>query len=394
MVAGLYAAALSYRIYRTRLDLWLPDYAKWAWIASPAPDKPVHVFLFLTDHFEPASHADIVERWVNEYPRLANRHRDSNGRPLQHTWFFPVEQMRDEYLLSLRNLVTAGYGEVELHLHHGNDTWDSALGRYQTGIAYLQKFGFLKTIDNQTQFAFIHGNNSLDNSRGAKFCGVNQELSLLRKLGCFADFTFPNAWDASQPSAVNQIYEATDDDRPKSYGTGNALAMGRPLAGDLTIFTGPLFIRPTLNPRKLFFEIDNADIHPTYPASETRVDSWVRANIHVGGRPEWVFIKLSGHGAASDADADAFLGPALDRAVSYLESRYNDGRDFVLHYITAREAYNLARAAAAGAKGDPVQYLDWIVKPYVANGERRALSGASAQARQLPRPDRRTPLSP
>ena len=51
----------------------------------------------------------------------------------------------------------------------------------------------------------------------------------------------------------------------------------------------------------------------------------------------------------------------------YLEARYNDGVNYILHYVTAREAYNVARAAAAGATGEPPQYYDYVVKPYVAD---------------------------
>ncbi len=74
-----------------------------------------------------------------------------------------------------------------------------------------------------------------------------------------------------------------------------------------------------------------------------------------------------GHGAASDAEIQESLGPHFDRALSYLEKRYNDGVHYVLHYVTAREAYNLVRAAAAHLHGDPRQYLDWIIPPYVAD---------------------------
>ena len=54
-------------------------------------------------------------------------------------------------------------------------------------------------------------------------------------------------------------------------------------------------------------------------------------------------------------------------ALSYLERAYNDGNRNVLHYINAREAYNLARAAAEGAKGAPQAYLNAYIKPYQAN---------------------------
>jgi hypothetical protein len=87
----------------------------------------------------------------------------------------------------------------------------------------------------------------------------------------------------------------------------------------------------------------------------------------VEGRPEWRFIKIHTHGASNKVDADEILGPELDQALSYMEKAYNDGAHYVLHYVTAREAFNLARAAVDGKQGDPRQYYDYLIPPYVAN---------------------------
>src|SRR5262245_23678772 len=133
------------------------------------------------------------------------------------------------------------------------------------------------------------------------------------------------------------------------------------------IFEGPLVFAPTLSVRRLFFELDDGNIHEAVPASAERLDRWVHANIHVPERPDWVFVKVFAHSISSDQDADAALGPAIDQALSYVESRYNDGTHYVLHYVTAREAYNLARAAADGVSGDPRHYFDYIVGPYQAD---------------------------
>ena len=103
--ALLYGVALAYRGYRTRMDIWLPAYLKWSARSSPAQDRPIHIFFFFTDHFEPARRVDLFDRWMREYPKLAARHRDHAGRPLQHTWFYPVEQKNDAYLIGLKNLV-------------------------------------------------------------------------------------------------------------------------------------------------------------------------------------------------------------------------------------------------------------------------------------------------
>ena len=34
-----------------------------------------------------------------------------------------------------------------------------------------------------------------------------------------------------------------------------------------------------------------------------------------------------------------------------------------LHYVTAREMYNVARAAMDGVLGEPSEFFDYIVKP-------------------------------
>ena len=239
----------------------------------------------------------MMDRWVSEYPKIADRHRDSAGRPWQHTWFYPGEQPIDRNMTALQKLVAGGYGETELHLHHFNDTPQSARERFERAIAWFQTFGFLKSADGATHFGFIHGNWSLDNSRGNAFCGNNRELAMLRELGCFADYTFSSIFEVSQPSSVNNIFEATDDDGPKSYDRGVPWQAGVRPAGDLAIFQGPLLLVPTARPAKLFLEVENAEIHAAVPVTPRRVDAWMRANIHVGGRPEWRFIKIHTHGA-------------------------------------------------------------------------------------------------
>jgi len=368
LLAGLYLAAWCYRIVTRQYYIWLPGYVTWLLHQEKAATAPVHIFFFFVDHFEPGQDAAMMDRWAREYPRIADRHRDSSGRVWQHTWFYPGEQPIDRNMVALRKLVAAGYGETELHLHHFNDTPQSARERFQRAIAWFQTYGFLQTAGGATHFGFIHGNWSLDNSRGNAFCGNNRELQMLRELGCFADYTFSSIFVESQPSTVNNIFEATDDDGPKSYDRGGVpLRVGVAPVGDLVIFQGPLLLVPTARPNKLFLEVENAEIHAVAPVTPRRMDAWVRANIHVEGRPEWRFVKIHTHGASAREDADEILGPELDGALRYMETAYNDGTHYVLHYVTAREAFNLARAAVDGKQGDPRQYYDYLIPPYLAN---------------------------
>lgn len=58
-----------------------------------------------------------------------------------------------------------------------------------------------------------------------------------------------------------------------------------------------------------------------------------------------MLIKLFGHRAQSAAHVHAVTGPAYHDLLSTVEREYNDGGSYVLHDVTARVAYNIARAA-------------------------------------------------
>lgn len=367
---ALYAVAFAARAYLRMYYVFLPDYLlRWS-VFGTAPlltSRPTHVFLLMADHFEPED-VDVVKEWARRYTALAERHRDSAGRPPQHTWFFPAEQMWPPILHVLASMAAAGLGEVELHHHHAYDTEETLRDALSNAITDFQHYGFLKTLDGRTQFAYVHGNSGLDNSNGDWLCGVNTEIRLLRELGCFADFTFPSLFEESQPRRVNSIYATRDDDQPKSYDRRLPLTALRDGTADLMIFEGPLIFSPSLNARRLFFDLDDGDIHAAEHASPSRVGRWIRANVHVPERPDWVFVKLFAHGISTPGDIEAVVGADYGEMLGYLEREYNDGTRYVLHYITAREAYNLARAAAEGAKGEPQQYLDTYAPPYAVNG--------------------------
>ena len=46
-----------------------------------------------------------------------------------------------------------------------------------------------------------------------------------------------------------------------------------------------------------------------------------------------------------------------------LTRNYNDGKEWILHYVTAREMYNIAIAAMEGKSGDPNEYRDYRLTP-------------------------------
>jgi hypothetical protein len=366
--AGVIALAIRSR----NLQIWLPDYLRRR--RRPKVAGPTHVMFCFVDHFEPAwGKADFatqqrrVQRWCTEYRALAVRHRDADGVHPQHTFFYPEEEYAPEHLDALQSLCADGFGEIEVHLHHDNDTeanFRATISRFCTLLH--ERHGSLPR-DPRTgalRFGFIHGNWCLDNSRpDGRWCGINNELVLLRELGCYADFTLPSAPSDTQTATINSIYYATDDPAaPKSHDRGVPVRVGGTPSGDLLLVQGPLGLNWKDRRAGIMPRIENADVRGGQPPTRERIDAWIDAGIHVEGRPDWVFVKVHTHGT-QERDIDTLLGPPVDAMHAYLESAYNDGERYVLHYVTAREAYNIIKAAEAGATGNPHRYRDFELPP-------------------------------
>lgn len=370
---ALVAVVLAALAIRSRnLQIWLPDHLRRR--RRPKVAGPTHVMFCFVDHFEPAwGKADFatqqhrVQRWCTDYRALAGRHRDADGVHPQHTFFYPEEEYAPEHLDALQSLCADGFGEIEVHLHHDNDTeanFRATIARFCTLLH--ERHGSLARDPRSgaLRFGFIHGNWCLDNSRpDGRWCGLNNELVLLRELGCYADFTLPSAPSDTQTATINSIYYATDDPlRPKSHDRGVPVRVGGAPSGDLLLVQGPLGLNWKDRRAGVMPRIENADVRGGQPPTRERVDAWIDAGIHVEGRPEWVFVKVHTHGT-QERDIDTLLGPPVDAMHAYLESAYNDGRRFVLHYVTAREMYNIIKAAEAGRAGNPNDHRDFELPP-------------------------------
>jgi hypothetical protein len=251
----------------------------------------------------------------------------------------------------------SGVGELELHLHHQDDTDATLRSKLREALTVYRSHGALSQWpDGRTAFAFVHGNWALDNScivNGRNFCGVNNEITVLKDEGCYADFTFPAWQNLAQPRMLNHIYYAHDDvARPKSHDSGTPARRGRTNPDDLLLIQGPLvpfFADRRGLPRPA---VDDADLSHCRRYNPARFDRWVRTGIHVAGCPNKIFIKIHCHGAA-DYNRDLLLGEDLDALYGDAEARYNDGKHYRLHYITAREAFNIVPPPVPSAKPLP-----------------------------------------
>ncbi|WP_300617501.1 hypothetical protein [Dokdonella sp.] len=384
-------AFVAWQMQRRHVTGWLLGWLRQDWRAPVPEGKTRHLMFCFVDHYEPAWGKPGLEverarvaRWRRDYPTLCEGHRDADGRPPVHSFFFPEEEYREEHLDALVELCRLGLGEIEIHLHHDRDTeanLRATLRRFTRLLADRHDALPRDAAGGQPRWAFIHGNWALDNSHPTGFgCGVNNELIVLREEGCYADFTFPAAPDPCQPRTVNRIYYATDDpQRPKSHDRGERVRVGGAAVGDLMIVQGALGLRWNSRKFGLIPRIENSDIRAVSPPTPDRIDAWVRTGIHVEGRPEWIFVKIHTHGT-QESDLDTLLGAPMDAAFSHLESHYNDGTRWKLHYVSAREAYNIVKAAEAGREGDPGTYRDYAI-PRPGYAPRNRLAGEDTEER-------------
>jgi len=363
----------SWKIYFLLLVLlkWLPSCFLNLIRKKP---KSLHILFCTVDHFEPGTGSvtsgverERVRTLLSEYPKLVRNHKDYAGNIPKRTWFFPPHYHRNDNLRGLISLCASGYGEIELHLHHGKTKPDSAENLKRTikqCIEEYSSFGIFGTEDGRRKYGFIHGDWALDNSRNGKYCGVNNEIQILKETGCYADFTFPSLNEAN-PIQINSIYYAQGDPKKtKSYNKGITVRRLGEQSEDLMIIQGPT--HPFLKNKTLSgLRVWGDSINGTPPTTKKRIDLWVKTAIHIRGKREWIIIKTSMHGAE---DGMAVLGREMDEIFSYLETKYNDGKNYVLHYVTARELFNIIKAIEAGEPGgDPEDYRDYKIKPPVYN---------------------------
>jgi hypothetical protein len=340
--------------------------------------RPVHLIFALADHFEPSfnpngtgkSYSRLeqcrrLKRWCREYPNALARWRDVDGWPLRHTYFYPAEQYDNDQIKLLAEHCHEGWGEIEIHLHHGIDHPDTSENTRRRIMEFrdaLASEGCLSFEHGQgkPRFAFVHGNWALANSAGGRWCGVDNELAILSDTGCYADLTLPSAPHMSQVAKINALYECSIPLGQRApHRRGRDLTLGRLPRVFPLIIQGPLMLNSSVRKMLFFPSIENAEISNSNPATCGRLRLWRKAGITVRGRPDWVFIKLHTHGMDPRA-RDALIGPPMQR---FLDSLLNPQGDKIVdhvHFVTAREMVNIALAACDGCEGNPGKYRDYI----------------------------------
>lgn len=323
------------------------------------PAAGLKMFLCIADHYEPKwenptpqTALERVMRWVHGFPRLAAGIEDFRGRPPQHSFFYPEEEYEPELMEPIAELCRRGFGDVEVHLHHDNDTSDGVREKLERFTQTLHReHGLLDpNASGRPSYGFIHGDWALCNSRpDGRMCGVNNEITILRETGCYADFTMPSAPDSCQTTTINSIYYAVDQPgRPKSHDRGvHAKVRMTPPADSLLMVQGPLGLDWKRRKWGLAPRLETGDLTYRHPPTGSRLKLWLDAGVSVQGREDWRFVKLHTHGT-QEANADMLLGEPARKFHKSLRQFARENEGFQYYYVTAREMAGLVHQAEAG----------------------------------------------
>jgi hypothetical protein len=368
----------------SRSARWLPTYL-WQSLTRRVPRGPVHLIIALADHFEPGfvpedgqarapydEQERRLETWCREYPQLVDKWRDRDGHTFNHTYFYPAEQYEKGIVERIAEHCHAGWGELEIHLHHGiyqPDTSENTrcqLVKFRDALA--QDHGCLCYLDGSglPRYAFVHGNFALANSADGRNCGVDDEMQLLSDTGCYADLTLPTgAFHPAQTAKINSLYECTLPLNQRApHRRGRDLTRGRTPQILPLMVQGPLMLdfSPPVGSRRM--RIENGALTRPNPPSLHRLGLWKKAAITVQGKPDWLFIKLHCHGM-DPTQKEVMLGEPLRKFLRELVEGA-DARHEILHFVSAREMVNIMLAACDARDGNPRDYRDYRLKKLAA----------------------------
>lgn len=349
---------------------WMPTYLWQRIFRRRQLPKPFHLIMALADHFEPyivpqnprvflsrSQQLKRVREWCVQYPRHFFLLRDSWGVPFRHTYFYPAEHRDTEILAILDEHCKQGWGEIEIHLHHGVDARDTAENTREVLVSFrdfLANMGCLSKLNGSgtPRYAFVHGNWALANSDKGRCCGVDSEMQILAETGCYADFTLPSAPARAQVPKINSLYECEGPlGNSAPHRRGRDLRCGSHPTIFPIIIQGPLMVDCSKRKGVFFPLLENSALTAANPPSLRRCRLWTHAAITVQGRSDWVFVKLYCHGM-DPRDTDALLGkPMLEFLIEVL--RAEERGEFVTHFVTAREMTNIILAACDGKGGNP-----------------------------------------
>ena len=264
-------------------------------------------------------------------------------------------------------IATPGWGETEVHLHHGMHEPDTAENTRRQLTEFRDQLAFrhrcLSTEDGCTAALRLRarkfcarkfrGRTFLRRRFGDADSGRNR---LLCRLHAADGAVAPRA---DREESIRCTSVGCRSIRPRHIAKDRSRR--RPRAANFSAdCAGAAADRFCADRCAAGTVIENGAITGFMPMSLRRLAFWKRARVHVQGRPDWLFIKLHCHGM-DPTQQDAVIGDRFPQ-VSRATGRAEPQRKETLHFVTAREMANILLAACDGRDGNPGDYRDYRFK--------------------------------
>jgi hypothetical protein len=208
-------------------------------------------------------------------------------------------------------------------------------------------------------------------------------MQVLAETGCYVDMTYPTSvFHRAQIAKINSLYEcALPLEQAAPHRRGRNLQVGQPVAKFPFMVQGPwmLDLDRSLSSRSGFGRIEHGALTGVNPPALRRLRLWKKAGITVGGRPDWIFIKLHTHGM-DPTQTDTVLRAPMQQFLEQLIVGAPERKE-ILHFVSAREMANIILAACDGRTGNPGDYRDYRYKLLRTRREPPVLASTNAAVR-------------
>jgi len=211
------------------------------------------------DHFEPSSTSNfekvdlILKRMISDikmgffrpslFFKITAGMKWKDNAPL----FSPTSQ-HNMVMSHVKTLAHLGY-DIHLHIHHErwtrseltNHDWKETFKKESITDSELFELFVKGSMEEFRKYGlpirdwgFVHGRWAL-NASDPLSCNITDEIEILRRNGCVADFTMPAGRSQCTPS-MKGIFVIKPQDKPKCYNTGGMIDRGTHLLDDPNAF--------------------------------------------------------------------------------------------------------------------------------------------------------------
>lgn len=188
--------------------------------------------------------------------------------------------------------------DIHMHIHHErwthsdstNAEWEEPFEKRKVSDSELLDFFIVKSLDEFKKYkipikdwCFVHGRWGL-NASDPRTCSITDEINILNRNGCVADFTMPAGRAKCNPS-MSGIYVIKPENKARCYDMGDPVFKGSNLLGSKNAF---IMCYPSTN--YFYVSLDNL-ILKAGTTSKTYFHSEVAEDNEKAPEDPWIIVQ-------------------------------------------------------------------------------------------------------